>query len=766
MRNPFWTFFCSGGFLVFISYIEILIVKMKRIVGCIFLSCFCFMIAVCQPEDTVLTWKLAYPRIVTDGNNTLFEFQVQVKCKVPQTYLSSSDIRLSFNLQAFANNSGADLWAAMGEHYNTLNINGAPEYTLAKNIAGQGSNRRLAIGLVSQNSSGHPPGDDYFQEVLTTFHTMVIVRLKIIDPSLMAGIKFRQDVMNGLTAYKKTANSAAIYYDPHFYYPKDFKSTYMERVYCQDSGWTQIGNPGFGSWVDWSADVNTSVWDGNPSLDENPAYIKKLRIHPEAILTLHPQAGLVASDSSFLEDTTCFILQSSEGSAANFLDAGVKAPDTIPSPACYERSMSPGNHHHVSSPMINASYADLQQQPNGLNMFKEWKESEGLWEDLNDGDPPGSLLVPGRGYDVKYQVTGNRNFNGVPNSGEVVFPASFTPSAGQGWNLVGNPFPSSIAALRDGNNNDFFDFNPGLTGSLYFWDGVSITPSQRSDYTTFNMTGSTRANQNGPVFGQNISPCQGFMVKSMNAPCDIVFNNSIRIADDGQFFKSKGTIQSIWLSVISPEQDYNELLVGFLQGGTVGIDQYYDGYKLKGNPLLSFYSINDDKDFAIQGYPYLTDQDHYEIPLGIDAWVSGSYQFSLRDIENFPSSAGVFLEDKLTGITTDLLNNPAYSCSISNPGSYRDRFVLHIDGWVGTSPATSDQNEITQVFFDNEQLCVWFPEKSDPQKVICLDISGRIFLDFTSNQHRVRFHLPLNNQYIIVKAIDKKKITIKKVFIP
>ncbi|MBV5342427.1 hypothetical protein JZU68_02030, partial [bacterium] len=71
----------------------------------------------------------------------------------------------------------------------------------------------------------------------------------------------------------------------------------------------------------------------------------------------------------------------------------------------------------------------------------EYNEATGLW-------PTASTLTPGKGY---IQVasstegsTGVVEFTGTTNSGNIPVILTYNSGTGNGFNLVGNPFPSYL----------------------------------------------------------------------------------------------------------------------------------------------------------------------------------------------------------------------------------------------------------------------------------------------------------------------------------
>src|SRR5690606_4751422 len=113
------------------------------------------------------------------------------------------------------------------------------------------------------------------------------------------------------------------------------------------------------------------------------------------------------------------------------------------------------------------------------------------------------------------------------------------------WNLVGNPYPSSISADKFIAQNASLissdNPNPAITGTIYLWNHLDLPSDMVNDpfygdyvynyspdnYIAYNNTG---ANPSG--FNGNIASGQGFFVlMDHNAsPTDsnVIFNNNMR----------------------------------------------------------------------------------------------------------------------------------------------------------------------------------------------------------------------------------------------
>jgi hypothetical protein len=243
-------------------------------------------------------------------------------------------------------------------------------------------------------------------------------------------------------------------------------------------------------------------------------------------------------------------------------------------------------------------------------------------------------------------------------------------------NLIGNMYPSAISCSAFVQEN--FTSTNRIEPNLYFWDNPSnISGYTSSDYAVWNSSGSV-AGGGGNVPNGNIAPGQGFFVTVRptyvpGGSGNITFRNEMRTTNGIQFFDAT-PIERVRLSITNPANAYNETLIAFLPEATDGFDDLYDAPKMKGNKELSFYSkINDDA-YAIQGLSLLNQ--NKTVNLGIDATLSGAHTLKLKELENYPSTSQIYLEDRELKVLQNLRLNDTYVFSKAMM-DLKDRFAIH-----------------------------------------------------------------------------------------
>ena len=135
--------------------------------------------------------------------------------------------------------------------------------------------------------------------------------------------------------------------------------------------------------------------------------------------------------------------------------------------------------------------------------------------------------------------------------------------------------------------------------------------------------------------------------------------------------------KSLKLSLNNDNGDYNELAIAFHEGASIDYDQQFDGKKMKGNWNMSFYTTDDLNDYAVQAFQPLHEMGAHSVNIGFDARYVGNYTLEVRDIKRFTEATSIILEDRYTGEMYDLRSFDGLSFSVTEPGRYKDRFLVH-----------------------------------------------------------------------------------------
>ncbi|MBI2268844.1 MAG: PKD domain-containing protein [Bacteroidetes bacterium] len=263
------------------------------------------------------------------------------------------------------------------------------------------------------------------------------------------------------------------------------------------------------------------------------------------------------------------------------------------------------------------------------------------------------------------------------NTGTIV-SGTKTPAVSLSYNLLANPYPAPLSftnfyATNSGSlNNDFYYVYDYYTGGFDTWDESMGT-------STNGRTSGTIANG------------QGFYVDVSTAGT-LTFNETHKATTpDGNFLKLAASVYKkmrLTISSVSATPYTGSMLVAFSPVTADGYDIKEDALAMNpfawNAPTLTSLST-DGKNLVINKMADLTKG--YSIPVKAKVGVTGTYKITAPDLSEIGGC--ITLEDKLTGITTDLLSTNSYTFSISDT-TQAPRFVLHISNPVAASFSAND----------------------------------------------------------------------------
>jgi len=320
-------------------------------------------------------------------------------------------------------------------------------------------------------------------------------------------------------------------------------------------------------------------------------------------------------------------------------------------------------------------------------------------------------MTLGRGYIVRAPSTYGTvasnytaTFTGVPNNGNITTPISRStytgaPYAGptttlvtlndDNWNLIGNPYPSSISA-----DTFLTDNATKIAGFIRIWTHgtppiSAVDPFYQnytynyvsSDYITYNLLGGTV-----PGFDGYIPAGQGFftlMRDTAATPNTVSFTNSMRSSAyrNDQFYKtSENNVNAlekhrIWLDLLDSNKTASRILVGYATMATDKFDHLYDAVASGGKSKFELYSLIDTEEVRIQGKSLPFDQGD-QIKLGFAASKRDTYTIAIANLDGLFKNKDqkILLEDTEMKMIHDLTLSP-YEFS-ADMGRFNDRFIL------------------------------------------------------------------------------------------
>lgn len=290
------------------------------------------------------------------------------------------------------------------------------------------------------------------------------------------------------------------------------------------------------------------------------------------------------------------------------------------------------------------------------------------------------ILVTGRGYS-SYMWNGASDLvmdvSGTINSGIIPFTISHTASTpaeptADGWNLIGNPYPSAIAWNNDGGWARSANVDP----VVWVWDVLGATwRSYNADTESGNLT-------NGVI-----ASGQGFWVYVTPGAATLTVAESAKVSSSGTYYRKK----------------YADQLLTITLNGGISSDKVYlyeEGKNVESPKLelgIESISLSVQNDFGrdLAHFSPTLQEKSVWMPLSVSIKNPGEYTFSFEG--NLQKETKTYyLYDALTNEYTTLQNSYSFIVT-SGSVKYRDRFFI-------TDHVTQEENRdggATIEFFPN-----------------------------------------------------------------
>lgn len=423
-------------------------------------------------------------------------------------------------------------------------------------------------------------------------------------------------------------------------------------------------------------------------------------------------------------------------------------------------------YNYWSSPVVAQQLKTFS--PNTLsNRFYTYNESTDYFanEDWNNN------FAVAKGYAIRapndYTTyhTDDWAFTGTPNNGTKTIAIT---KNGNGYNLVGNPYPSNISFSA------FHSANSTIINPIaYFWTNANINPPMQgtsyssNNYATRNLTGGTPASGSSVTPTDEIVVGQGFIVQKINSgSSSLTFNNNMRRTTTGNFFNlrtasSKEESPKYWLKLTTPVQNFNTLLVGYVNGATNGIDLGYDAEPISEASDL-FYSIENNKNLIIQGRDGNFSVNDI-VPLGANFFEAGNYEISISQVEGiFNGSQNIYLKDKELNTIVNLSDGPYKFTANAGKNTNRFEVIYKPDSTLGID--NSSKNQETLIYESNGNIFIE-NKVNKITEIQIFDAGGRLLNSSKPNDNKFSIEKSKFDKGLLIFKINLKNKTITKKFL-
>lgn len=391
-----------------------------------------------------------------------------------------------------------------------------------------------------------------------------------------------------------------------------------------------------------------------------------------------------------------------------------------------------------------------------INRFWTYNESIDEFAQILVSESDPKYFNEGEGVSIRVRNTLLSNqttkhlgkFVGVPINGNVSVGVS---TIGNGFNLVGNPYTSSI------NISDFFDLNQNIE-ALYFW--THQYPVGSLQYSN-NYAALSRAGSVLPTNLEYISKGQGFIVKSNPGYSQILFTNSLRENERPFFYRSNTEGRNrIWLSLNRNNQKISQMLLAYMGGATEGIDSQIDARVMQ-EGASTLYNVINDEAYVIQGksLPFRTND---VVPIGYKVLETGEYSIKIEAKDGlFRGDKPIYLWDKKYNQLHNLINHEYFFETLI--GDFKSRFELIYEPKSLSVLDTDKVNDVV-VFIDGNVINVE-SKKGVLQAIKLFDFSGKLIEKRSEiNDVKAKFSIVKNGVYLLKINTAENGIIVRKIF--
>jgi hypothetical protein len=380
-------------------------------------------------------------------------------------------------------------------------------------------------------------------------------------------------------------------------------------------------------------------------------------------------------------------------------------------------------------------------------------------------NPTNTLFTAGAGYLIRMPNTANAvtptayagQFTGVPNNGNIPVSLVFGANAGLRFNLVGNPYPSTINLFTLRNDNSSV-----IGNTFYMWrktNGVGTAYCSYVPTTTTSGTYVSNSNAQSPTnFVGDIQTGQGFFVSALSTG-PLVFKNGQRGTTPTSFFKTKQPVESskVWLNATNLDGNFSQMAVTYFDGATPDIDDF-DGRYINDSAFALTSNINNGE-YTIQSRPAFDVADI--VPLNFKTELDGNYTIAIDHSEGvFAAGQDIYLVDSKTGAETNLKTS-LYNFTATS-GIDNTRFLLKYQKTLKVDAPEFNENSV-YAYISNGTLYV-NSGNSVINTIQVYDVEGRLIAERKNVKAATAIleNLKANNQLLLVKVVGENNEMVTK----
>ena len=426
--------------------------------------------------------------------------------------------------------------------------------------------------------------------------------------------------------------------------------------------------------------------------------------------------------------TACFI-DNGPISYGGKADAGISVERYVPSKDKW---------HYISTPVKNST-----AQFFAGTYLNAYDTDNSTWVPFSSLDQAVNTM---QGYSTKIPSSNSGQtitFSGELNTARTSAVAINLTDGGDGYNLVGNPFPSTI----DWDNANWTKTN--VANAVYIWN--ASTGSYASYIAGAAVNGGTRY----------IAPMQGFFVEASGVnPSLTIDNNSVRVDNAPAFLKDeKEIIDMLSINLLSTTGN-DEIIIRFNEEATPSFDVNFDAHKMFGRKSLAqVYTIDENaEELAINTLSTVKETEFVKLGLKIEE--AGTYSLLFNNQDSFTEYVTITLEDLKTQTLYVLSPSDTFEFDYE-VGELNERFILH---FKDVTAVHSMETAESFAYVVNNSLYVELTDDEAVEAIQIFNLNGQLVNEQNiANQTLIKIDLHhLSKASYIIKLISNTKVKTQK----
>jgi hypothetical protein len=427
-------------------------------------------------------------------------------------------------------------------------------------------------------------------------------------------------------------------------------------------------------------------------------------------------------------------------------DGSVITYGTVSGSATVKRYLGADRYYYISQP-VTSSVAGVFLH---IWMFT-YSETVGNWTAFIEPESTPLSLMKGyavwsssiNSYHPNVPPIGDTTvgYTGTLNTGSNSVALTYTSSGGpygNGWNFVGNCYPSAADWEATGWTKT------GLSTNAYsVWNG-----------TTYGTYTAGVGGTNGAT--RYIPAAQGYFVRT-NAAGSLGMTDAVRTHSTQAFWKSDEIKTNLLSLTVTNGAVNDETIIYFNENATMSLDYDYDANKLMAPAAPQLYTMLGEERMAINSFNNTTETP--SVKLGINAPETGEYTINASNIESFDASAPLYLEDLVTGQIVNLRETSSYTFTAEEGTA--ERFLVHFSEVQGIGDPAS--NVVNGIYAVDDKVIVNFNGVSG--EIAVYNILGQEITRSVASNGLNIVPVSQGNAIYIVKVISDNTTVTKKVFV-